>query len=120
MKNLRFSVDDLLEQLRIGGIFDINEVSYAVVETTGKLSVYQFFKDRNVTNEMMNFKEKPSDNNPPVAIITDGIICKEALSYCGEDEKWLNSVLKEKGTSPQEVFLMVCDKAKNYQIVLKE
>ena len=38
LKDLRFSADDLLESLRSMGIFDINEVQLAVVETTGKIS----------------------------------------------------------------------------------
>ena len=120
LKNLRFSVDDLLEQLRIGGIFDISEVSYAIVETTGKLSVFQLFNSRSTTNGTMNIKENKDENNPPAAIISDGVICKEALDYCNVDEQWLNKVLKEKGTNPSKVFLMVCDKAKNYKIILKE
>lgn len=39
LADLRYSVDDLMEQLRINGIFDLREVDYAVAETTGQLSV---------------------------------------------------------------------------------
>ena len=41
MKQLRYSLDDLMESLREQGIFDITEVQYAIVETTGKISVLQ-------------------------------------------------------------------------------
>ncbi len=39
MRELRFSVDDLLMALRSKDIFDIGEVQYAIVETTGSVSV---------------------------------------------------------------------------------
>ncbi|HPR40559.1 MAG TPA: DUF421 domain-containing protein, partial [Oscillospiraceae bacterium] len=40
MRELRFSIEDLMSQLRINGIFDIREVGWAIVETNGKLTVY--------------------------------------------------------------------------------
>lgn len=43
LRDLRFSVDDLIEQLRAAGYFDPSEVLFAVVETTGSLSVYPRF-----------------------------------------------------------------------------
>ncbi len=120
MKNLRFSIDDLMEQLRTAGIFDISEVSYAIVETNGKLSVFQFFKNRNTTAEMMEIKGRPIDDHPPVAIITDGNVNKSAINYCGISESWLAKTLRENRITSKEVFLMVCDKEKNYQIIPKE
>ncbi|MBQ7799983.1 MAG: DUF421 domain-containing protein [Oscillospiraceae bacterium] len=40
MKELRFSVDDLVEELRLNNVFDFSEVDCAIVETTGELSVF--------------------------------------------------------------------------------
>ena len=120
MKNLRFSIDDLMEQLRTAGIFDISEVSYAIVETNGKLSVFQFFKNRNTTAEMLEIKGRPIDDHPPVAIITDGNINKSALEYCNATAAWLSKTLSENKILQKEVFLMTCDKEKNYQIIPKE
>ena len=44
--NLRFTTDDLMEAIRTQGIFDLEEVQFAVVETTGRVSVYPKFKNR--------------------------------------------------------------------------
>ena len=41
MKNLRYSIDELNESMREAMIFDITEVQYAIVETTGKINFYQ-------------------------------------------------------------------------------
>ncbi len=61
LKDLRFSADDLLESLRSMGIFDINEVQLAVVETTGKISVYQKAQFRPVNNGGMGrISDRPS------------------------------------------------------------
>ena len=74
MKVLRFSIDDLMESLHAYNIFDINEVQFAIVETTGQISVYQKFPYQNTTNEMMKIKGKNS--NPPAIIIDDGILLR--------------------------------------------
>ena len=119
MKNLRFSVDDLMEQLRTAGIFDINEVSYAIVETNGKLSVYQFFNNRTTTAEMMEIKGRAIDDTPPVAVITDGNFNKSAADYCGITDSWLSKTLYDNKIIQKDIFLMICDKDKNYKIIPK-
>ena len=40
LKELRFTIDDMMEELRGKDIFDIRDVAFAIVETTGTLSVY--------------------------------------------------------------------------------
>ena len=49
MQKVRYTLDDLNQQLRELGVFDINEVEYALLEVSGKLSVlkktnYQLLK----------------------------------------------------------------------------
>ena len=67
--NLRFTTDDLMEAVRSQGIFDIEQVQFAVVETTGKVSVYPKFKNRPVTNEDMNIKNSSPD--PPAVVVQE-------------------------------------------------
>ena len=56
MKQLRLSIDDLTEQLRSNGYFNLDEILYAIVETNGKLSIYPKFDNRPVTNKDMENK----------------------------------------------------------------
>ena len=49
LKQLRFSIDDLMESLQQQGVFRVQDVWYAIVETTGKVSVMQRFEARTVT-----------------------------------------------------------------------
>ena len=119
LRALRWSLDDLMKMLRSNGIFDIDEVLFAFVETNGSLSTYQKFYDRAATNGTIG-KKPPKDDAPPVLVINDGIIDKNALGYCGLSEVWLNDLLKEKGLKIADVFFLSCDRAKNYHIVKKE
>ena len=86
----RYTLDDLLTQLRDKDIRSIEEVDYAILETGGKLSVFK--------------KEDKNSSIFPLPIIVDGEIEKENLRYINKDEKWLYKVLNEKNTSLKNVF----------------
>ena len=103
MQDLRWSIDDLMEQLRITGVFDISDVAFAIVETNGKLSVYQ----------------KPQ-NAPPVIIINDRIVDYKALAYCNLTAEWLDKTLKQNNCTVKDIFLMTCDRSTDYKIIKKE
>ena len=64
MKNLRLSIDDLMGQLRSKDIFDISDVAFAIIETTGSLSVYQNFDARTVTPKVMHISDSIVDKSP--------------------------------------------------------
>ncbi|WP_040197686.1 DUF421 domain-containing protein [Candidatus Soleaferrea massiliensis] len=119
MKDLRFSIDDLMEQLRINSIFDVEEVSFAIVETTGSISIYQKSEHRPVTPSTLNI---PNDNQnfPPAVIIDDGTINHQSLDLCGLNEEWVYSTLKKEGYRLKDIFLLTSDNAGNYYIVPKE
>jgi len=118
LRNLRWTVEDLSEQLRVSGIFDFNEVSMAIVETSGALSVYQNYRSRPMSIDMDDARQ--GEDDPPMVVISDGHIVSDALNYCGVEQKWLDDTLKRKHLSPKEVFIMTCDKKQNYTIMKKE
>lgn len=118
MRSIRFTIDDLAASLRGQGIFDISEVQFAVVETTGNLSVYQKYSGRNVTNQDMNLKGK--DENPPDVIIADGELLPESMKRMGIDRKWIDSILKKEKTDIEKIFLMTVSANKKYSIIKKE
>ena len=78
MSKLRYSLDDLITQLREQGIKSIEEVSYAVLENDGKLSVFQNTSDY------------------PMPIIMDGVINKEVLRDMKKTPEWVIKILKNK------------------------
>ena len=118
MKKLRYSVDDLMESLHDYNIFDINEVQYAIVETTGKISVMQK-KDYSPLSPS-DIELYSETKNPPQILIDDGVIMHGAMQFLGLDMKFLHEVLSKNSVEASDVFLMSCDEEKNYKLIKKE
>jgi uncharacterized membrane protein YcaP (DUF421 family) len=117
MKELRFSIDDLTESLRIQGIFNIDEVQYAVVETTGAVSCYQKYKNQPATNESV--KSEGKDQNPPCSIIDSGKIITEGLDEASMTYSELSKVLKSENIDLKKIFFMSAASDGEYLIIKK-
>lgn len=115
MKDLRFSIDDLMTALRINDIFDASEVQFAIVETTGDISIYERFESQNVTNGDMGIKGE--SKNPPDIIISDGVLIQSGLDSSGMNRKWLDKILSKKKIEIGDVFLLTSDDKGNYNLV---
>lgn len=89
MVKQRYSLNDLLLQLRDKSIKTIEEVEYAILETNGKLSV---------------FKKKESNRTFPLPLILDGVIEEKNLKLINKNVKWLKTVLNTKKVSLDNVF----------------
>lgn len=107
MKRIRYSVDDVIEALRLKDIFDVESVNFAYVETNGSLSVL-----------LKEGKSEPEEL--PCLVISDGKIIEREFSVCGLTKKKLLSILEKKGLSPAEVLLMTYSKDKSTNIVIKK
>lgn len=117
LKKLRFSTDDVMESLRGLQIFDISQVQYAIVETTGKISAYLKDDYQTVTNERFSHK---SPQNPPTLLIDNGVLIKGALDEIHKSQKWLEGVLRQQKTKIGDIFYMSADKAGKYTLIKKE
>ncbi len=118
MKALRFTIDDLMESLRSEQIFDIGDVQLAVVETTGKISVYQKQNLQPCTPEDLGINKECK--NPPQLVIDDGEVVENALEFIKLDKRWLFSVLKKEKCSLKDVFIMTADENKDYTLIRRE
>ena len=92
MRKLRIDVNDLLEQIRNNGYFDLDEVAYAIMEANGKINVLPKSENKTVTNKDMKIKTK----NASICsnIIIDGKVMENNLKAIGKDEEWLLHELK--------------------------
>ncbi len=90
MVKQRYNLDDLLSQLREKGIKSIEEVDYAILETSGKLSVFK--KDNGKTGDY------------PLAIILDGNIQDDALQQIKKTRIWLKEMLVKEGVYLEDIF----------------
>lgn len=118
MKRLRYTVDDLMESMRNEQIFDVSQIHYAIVETTGKIN-FLLKKDYQPA-EKQDVGVGGSTENPPSVIIRDGIRDNEQMRLLGLGEMWLTKTLREKNLSEKGVFLMTADKNGKFSIIEKE
>ena len=118
MKELRLNIDDLLMALRSNQIFTPEEVQFAIVETTGTISVYPKAAYQTVTQADIELHQ-PSEN-PPSVVVSDGVVITKALQALGKDERWLSAQLGKQGLSPEHTFLAMADKQTLCTVIARE
>lgn len=108
LKEIKFDINDLLEEARINGYFDLGEVQYAIMEANGRLSFLPKSKYRSLTPDDM--KMKPSNQSLSANLVIDGVIMENNLKYIKKDKAWLKSRLRNMGYSKTEdLLLVICD-----------
>lgn len=118
LKQLRFSMDDLLEALRQKDIFSIEDVDYAVVETNGTLSVLLKPEKRAVTPEDIELPTQSS--GIPCSVISDGRTIHKMFAECNMTDKKLKDILNSNNLKVENILLMNIDKDGNAVIIPKE
>lgn len=117
MREIRITLDDLMENLRGEGVFDLKDVWYCIVETNGKMNVLQRFPAKNLTPKDMQLKG--SDVLPPVVVISDGHLLPESLQFYGISQDWLKKILQLEKKRTEDIFVMTVDGNLQYHIVDK-
>ncbi len=95
MRDMRYDLDELTCQLRINGILDLSQVQYAVVETTGDLSVIKKTAYQPLTKSDAGISQ--AEARYPVELIMDGRIVRENLDKQQLSEAWLTQQLTQRG-----------------------
>ena len=88
MLKQRYNLDDLLVELRSSGIKSIEEVDYAILEVSGKLSIFQ----------------KDDDKEYPLPLILDGKVDEDVLIQIGKNRDWLDNVIEKEGYVLKDIF----------------
>lgn len=118
MRRLRLSTEELFEQLRQNGVFSLEEVAYAIIETNGMMSVARHAKDDALTPKQACVKVKPAYLE--VVVISDGELSESSLSICGKDAQWAKEQVKAAGMEVPDVFLMTATRQGKSRIVKKD
>lgn len=103
MVKQRYTLDDLLLELRTQKIKSIEDVEYAVLENNGRLSIFKY-----------NFLKLKSDN--PFPLILDGVVQKSTLKYMKKDESWLLDLIDKEGYEVKDIFYCFSKNNKAYII----
>lgn len=115
MKKVRISIEELISQIRQNGIFDLEEVDYAILEENGKMSIIPKSKNRQPDKSELGI---PDANSGVMHIlISDGVINDHGLSLLNIERKHLEKFLQRHETKVRDVFCMTCDDAGKMFIV---
>lgn len=108
LEKLCFNLNDLLEELRAGGILTPTEVGTAIMETSGKLSVFPKSQHRPATPQDLDLPT--GYEGIPLTLVMDGKLSKSNLPLCGRDEAWVLKHLKRLGFAQvKDVLLCYVD-----------
>lgn len=106
-KKVKYDVNDMLEQCRVNGYFDISEIEYAIVEVNGELSILPKEENRPITLKDMQIKA--SKVGLCANVIIDGNIMIKNLESINKDKKWLLKEMKIKGKNLDDILLATVD-----------
>lgn len=119
MKKVRYTIGDLLAQLRDKGIFDLDTVAFAVLEKDGQLSILKKSECDFVTPRDLKLKPPPASID--YEVIYDGSIIQDNLTTINRNEKWLMHKLNKQGINDtSEVFLATYNASSGLHIDLYE
>lgn len=118
LRKERFTVSELQERLRGKDVFNLGDVEYAILETSGEISVVLKPNKRTTTPE--DFNIEPDYEGLPYDLIVDGKIMYENLNKIGKDKNWLIKEVKKFKTIPEDVFIATIDGKGNFFCQEKE
>ena len=103
LKEVKYTGEELLRELRTKNAFNLADVEFAVMETTGEINVLLKSEKKPITPKDMNIKVSPQSE--PQTVILDGNILDEGLSNSGLNREWLKVQLANNGVSLDNVFI---------------
>ena len=107
LKKERFSINELQERLRNNNIMHLGDVEFAILETSGQITVIQKPNKRNTTPE--DFGIMPEYEGIPYDLIVDGKTMTENLQKIGKNYEWLRRQVEKFGLKPEEVLVATID-----------
>lgn len=118
LKKVKFDINDLLEECRGNGYFDLNEIDYAIMEVNGKVSIMPKQPYKPITLKDMNLKE--SNQSLCANVIIDSNIMENNLKNMNKNIEWLEQQLKIKGyESLDNILLATLDKNEKFTVYEK-
>ena len=118
LRTLRLTTADLMEALRGKDVFDPRDVSYAVVETNGSLSVA--LRPEREPATLSDLALKVQHGQATIPFVLDGQVLDDNLHWCGKDHAWLERTAQANTLLPEEILLLVGNETEDYFLLKKE
>lgn len=100
----RFTINELQERLRTNNIDSISDVEYAILETSGQISVIEKPEKRNTRPE--DFNIIPEYEGLSYDLVIDGVIMYENLKILNKDYEWLKKEVNKFNIEPKDALLV--------------
>ena len=107
LKKERFTVNELEERLRGNNVVNIGDVEYAILETSGQVTVIQKPEKKNVTAEDLGLK--PEYEGLAYDLVLDGKVMYENLKILKKDYDWLKKKVNKFGIKPEQALIVTID-----------
>ena len=107
LRKERFTINELQERLRGNNIVNISDVEYAILETSGQVTVIQKPEKRNTIPE--DFNIYPEYEGITYDLVVDGKIMQKNLDTLGKDYQWLEKELSKMNIKPEEALIATLD-----------
>ena len=107
LKKERFTINELEERLRDNNIFNIGDVEYAILETSGQVTVIPKPNKKTVTPADLNIEAKYE--GIPYDLVVDGKVEYENLKKIGKDYIWLKKQTEKFGIKPEDALIVTID-----------
>lgn len=103
----RFTINELQERIRSQNIVNLGDVEYAILETSGQITVIEKPNKRQATPE--DFGIMPEYEGIPYDLIVDGKIMKKNLKAIGKSYNWLKEEINKFGFNPEDALVATID-----------
>ena len=107
LKKEKFTINELQERLRENNVFSLGDVEFAILETSGQLTVIQKPSKRNSIPE--DFGIEPEYEGIPYDLVIDGKIMNENLKKIGKDYNWLLKQIEKFKIKPEQALVVTID-----------
>ena len=104
LKKEKITINELEERLRQNNVFSFGDVEYAILETSGQVTVIQKPEKRNTIPE--DFGILPEYEGIPYDLVVDGKVMHENLKAIGKDYNWLKKQTEKFNIKPEEALIV--------------
>ena len=107
LKKERFTLNELQERLRSSNVVNLGDVEYAILETSGQVTVIQ--KPDKRTTIPKDFNITPEYEGIPYDLVVDGKVMYKNLKTIGKDYNWLKKQVNKFNMEPEEALIVTFD-----------
>lgn len=107
LKKERFTINELEERLRGNNVVNLGDVEYAILETSGNITVIQKPEKRNTIPE--DFNIVPDYEGISYDLVVDGKIMDKNLKKLGKNYQWLKNQVAKFNIRPEEALVVTID-----------